>query len=137
MLYEVITIMMASHSHQVLIGAYLNHQALVDHILKEQRDLIILCAGWKRKFNLEDTLFAGSLAQAVLRDNRFESICDSTYAAMDLWDVARVDLMAYLDKVAQRHRLARNGLDDVLEYCHTFDQTDKIPYLNDDYLITL
>jgi 2-phosphosulfolactate phosphatase len=130
------TIMMASHSYEVLIGAYLNHKALVDHSVREDRDVIILCAGWKNKFNLEDTLFAGSLAEKILNNKGFSTICDSTYAAIDLWSVAKNDLMGYMEKVAQRHRLKKNGLDDVLEYCHTFDLTDKIPYLSDYYLLS-
>jgi 2-phosphosulfolactate phosphatase len=131
------TIMMASHSYQVLIGAYMNHQALVDHIIRENRDLLVLCAGWKQKFNLEDTLFAGALAQAVLEHGNYLTVCDSTYAAIDLWDLAKTDLMGYIEKVAQRHRLKKNGLDDVLEYCHTFDLTEKIPVLKKNYLIAL
>ncbi|MBA7590608.1 putative 2-phosphosulfolactate phosphatase [subsurface metagenome] len=130
------TIMMAAHSHEVLIGAYLNHGALVDHIRKEKHDLLILCAGWKNKFNLEDTLFAGALAESVLEDENFYTVCDSTYAAIDLWSVAKDDMSSYVEKVAQRHRLRKNGLDDVLEYCHTFDLTKKIPYLEGSYLLT-
>jgi len=129
------SIMMASNSHRVLIGAYTNHQALVDFIVKEDRDLIILCAGWKNKFNLEDSLFAGSLAKAVLKYDGFYTDCDSTNAAIDLWGVAEGDLMAYIDKCAQRHRLAKNGLDDVIEYCHTFDQTNLIPALKENYIV--
>lgn len=129
------SIMMAKHSYRVLIGTYLNHQALVDYILKENRDLIILCAGWKNKFNLEDSLFAGSLSRALIHSGHFESICDSTLAAIDLWGVAESNLMTYIDKAAQRHRLAKNGLDDVIEYCHTFDKTDLIPVLKENYLI--
>lgn len=130
------TIMMASHSHEVLIGAYLNHKALIEHIVNENRDVIILCAGWKNKFNLEDTLFAGSLAEALLSFKGFDTICDSTFAAIDLWSIARKDIMGYIEKVAQRHRLKKNKLDDVLEYCHTFDLTTKIPYLYEFYLLS-
>ena len=130
------TIMMASHSHEVLIGAYLNHKALVEHIFNQKHDLLILCAGWKNKFNLEDTLFAGALAESVLMSDHFYTICDSTYAAVDLWNVAKQDMSSYIEKVAQRHRLRKNGLDDVLEYCHTFDLTSQIPFLKDFYLAT-
>jgi 2-phosphosulfolactate phosphatase len=129
------TIMMASHSYQVLIGAYLNHKALTEHILRENRDLVILCAGWKQKFNLEDTLFAGALAESVLSGKLYTTDCDSTYAAIDLWNVAKPNMMGYIEKVAQRHRLKKNGLDDVLEYCHTFDLTQKIPVLKEKYLV--
>lgn len=131
------TIMMAAHSYQVLIGSYLNHGALVNHIIAEDRDVIILCAGWKNKFNLEDTLFAGVLAESVLQNKNFETICDATFASIDLWNVAKSDLMGYIEKVAQRHRLKKNKLDDVLEYCHSFDLTRKIPFLKDNYLLSM
>jgi len=131
------TIMMAKGSHKVLIGAYLNHQAVVDYVLREKHDVLIICAGWKFKFNIEDTLYAGALAEAILKDANFSTICDSTYAAIDLWNIAKNDLMAYLEKAAQRHRLKKNKLDDVLDYCHTFNLTDTIPVLEDYYLVPL
>lgn len=131
------SIMMAKDSYRVLIGAYLNINSLADYIIKTDRDLLILCAGWKAKFNLEDSLFAGALASIILKNENFYTICDSTLASIDLWNVARMDLMAYIDKAAQRHRLRKNKLDDVIEYCHTLDQTDIIPALKDYFLIKL
>lgn len=130
-------IQLASSGHQVLIGAYLNISALAKHIIKEGRDLLVLCAGWKNKFNLEDTLFAGALAEMVLADDRFYTICDATLGAMDLYDAAKVDMLGYIEKVAQRHRLKKNRLDDVIGYCHEFDRTELIPVLKEKLLIPL
>jgi len=129
-------IMMARNSYRVLIGGYLNLTALSDFIKAEQRDLLILCAGWKNKFNLEDTLFAGALAEKVLQDQNYGTICDSALASIDLWTMARADMMHYIEKAAQRHRLKKNGLDDVIEYCHTPDLTALIPVLKENYLIS-
>lgn len=128
---------LASSGSQVLIGAYLNISALAKHIQETGKDLLILCAGWKNKFNLEDTLFAGALSQLVLEDDQFYTICDATFGAMDLYELARVDLMGYMEKVAQRHRLKKNKLDDVIGYCHEFDLTELIPVLHGAYLVTL
>jgi 2-phosphosulfolactate phosphatase len=130
-------IMLARDSYRVLIGAYLNHAALVNYIVREQRDLVILCAGWKNKFNLEDSLFAGSLAESVLEHPEFITICDSAHASIDLWKAARDNMMAYIDKAAQRHRLKKNNLDDVIEYCHTKDLTTILPVLKDKTLVPL
>ena len=129
-------IMMARNSYRVLIGGYLNLTALSDFIKAEQRDLLILCAGWKNKFNLEDTLFAGALAEKVLQDQNYGTICDSALASIDLWTMARADMMHYIEKAAQRHRLKKNGLDDVIEYCHTPDLTALIPVLKENYLLS-
>jgi 2-phosphosulfolactate phosphatase len=130
-------IMMAAHSYRVLIGAYLNLDALVNYIVKEERDLVILCAGWKNKFNLEDSLFAGALAESVLKHNSFVTICDSTYASLDLWNLARKDMMLYIEKAAQRHRLKKNNLDDVIEYCHTPNLTAVIPILKGKHIMLI
>ncbi|MDF1574134.1 MAG: 2-phosphosulfolactate phosphatase [Bacteroidales bacterium] len=128
---------LASSGSQVLIGAYLNISALAAHIRRTGRDLLVLCAGWKNKFNLEDTLFAGALSGLVLKDERFYTICDATLGAMDLYEAAQGDMMGYIEKVAQRHRLKKNNLDDVIGYCHDEDLTDLIPALKGDHLIAL
>ena len=130
-------IQLASTGSQVLIGGYLNISALAGHIRESGRDLLVLCAGWKNKFNLEDTLFAGALAERVLEDERYNSICDATLGAIDLYDAARQDMMSYIDKVAQRHRLKKNNLDDVIAYCHEFDRTHLIPVLKENALVSL
>lgn len=130
-------IMMASHSYRVLIGGYLNLNALVDYIGEENRDVVILCAGWKNKFNIEDTLFAGALSEALLKLNNFTTICDSAFASIDLWRLANKDIIQYIEKAAQRHRLKKNGLDDVIPYCHTLNLTTVIPVLEQNFLTLL
>jgi 2-phosphosulfolactate phosphatase len=130
-------IQLASSGSQVLIGAYLNITALADHIKKSGKDLLVLCAGWKNKFNLEDTLFAGALSKMVLEDQQFHTICDATHGAMDLYEAAEGDMMSYIEKVAQRHRLKKNKLDDVIAYCHEIDRTRLIPVLEERQLVPL
>lgn len=131
------TIHLAKGCHRIAIGAYTNISALASMIIKEQRSLVILCAGWKDKFSLEDTLFAGALAEKVLADKNFYTICDSAHAAMDLWSMAKSNLMAYIEKASNRHRLKKNGVDQSIEYCHTPDLTHIIPVLHDYYLTPL
>ncbi len=128
-------IQLASSGKKVLIGAYLNLSAVAGRVQEEGRDLLVLCAGWKNKFNLEDTLFAGALAKMVLEDERYDTICDATLGAMDLYQVARHDMMGYIEKVAQRTRLKKNNLDDVIGYCHEVDRTGHVPVLERDYLV--
>lgn len=127
----------ASTGKQVLIGAWLNLSALARHIRNEKRDLLVLCAGWKNKFNLEDTLFAGALVQQVLKEDGFYTICDATLGAIDLYEAASKDMMGYIEKVAQRHRLKKNNLDDVIGYCHETDRTDLVPALEGNKLVLL
>ena len=128
---------LGSSGSQVLIGAYLNLSALAKYIRKEQKDLLVLCAGWKNKFNLEDTLFAGALTQLVLEDENYNTICDAALGSVDLYNVARGNMMGYISKVAQKGRLKKNNLDDVIAYCHEYDLTELIPVLIEDHLQVL
>jgi 2-phosphosulfolactate phosphatase len=126
---------MARACHAVAIGAYLNFTALCNWLTSWQRDVIILCAAWKNKFSLEDSVFAGAVVNHLLKNDHFTTDCDSAKASEDLYLLARDDLMAYMEKAAQRHRLKKNKLDDVIGYCHTFDLSEIIPVLKDDCLV--
>jgi phosphosulfolactate phosphohydrolase-like enzyme len=42
--------------------------------------------------------------------------------------------LTYIEKAAQRHRLKKNNLDDVIGYCHTLNMTRVIPALKENYL---
>jgi phosphosulfolactate phosphohydrolase-like enzyme len=77
------------------------------------------------------------MAEDLITNGEFETICDSTKASIDLYGQASGDLMKYIDKVAQRTRLRKNKLDDVIGYCHTFDLTRVIPVLRNNHLEAL
>ena len=128
-------IKMASQCYQVAVGAYLNLTAISDWAINQNRDVIILCAGWKNKFSLEDSLLAGAITEKILEHSNYYTVCDSAIAAKDLWSVAKPNLLGYIEKTAQRSRLRQNGLDDVIDYCHTLDLTNIIPFYSGKILI--
>ncbi|MFN6037694.1 MAG: 2-phosphosulfolactate phosphatase, partial [Bacteroidota bacterium] len=35
-------------------------------MVKQKRNVILLCSGWKNKFNLEDALFAGAVTEKII-----------------------------------------------------------------------
>jgi 2-phosphosulfolactate phosphatase len=78
---------------------------------------------------LEDTLFAGALTEMLIDEHGFTTVCDSAKASIDLWGIAKPNLYGYVQKVAQRYRLGKLGLDDVIEYCHTPNVTSIVPVL--------
>jgi 2-phosphosulfolactate phosphatase len=110
-----------------VVGAFINITALTEWLADRHEDVVVLCSGWKNKFCLEDTLFAGALTRGLLETGRFETHCDSAHASLDLWSAAEGDVPGYIEKAAQRHRLKKLGLDDVLPYSFTCDQVDVVP----------
>jgi len=111
----------------VVIGAFINLSAVTDWLASREQNVVVLCSGWKQKFCLEDTLFAGALTERLLATGRFQTECDSAHAAMDLWGLARADVLAYMEKAAHRHRLRKLGLDDVVPYSFSHDEVDVVP----------
>lgn len=128
---------MASHSKAVVIGSFLNLTALTDWLIKQDAPVLIFCASWKDRFSLEDTVFAGALAEKLLESGKFETICDAVTASLDLWSLAKPDLNGYIQKAAQKGRLAAKGLDDCIEFCHQPDFTTVVPQFSDGDLIAV
>lgn len=117
----------AKHAEKIAIGAFINLSALSAWLLEQQKNVVILCSGWKNKFCLEDAIFGGALAQKLLEHPAFVTHCDSVRAAMDLWNLASNDLLGYIEKAAHRHRLKKLELDDVVPYSFTIDLTRVVP----------
>jgi len=127
----------ASKCHMVVIGSFLNISSLENWLLEQERNIILLCAGWKGKVSLEDSIFAGALASRLMKSGKYSSICDSVTMVVDLWRLAEPDILAYIDKAAQRSRLREKGLDDCIPFCHDMDSTNAIPYLEKGKLLNL
>src|SRR5690606_22151024 len=117
-------------ARHIVIGSFLNLSAVVNHLRQRNDDVLVVCAGWKGKFNLEDTLFAGALVE-LLKDE-FKSACDAPLAAQYLYNTAKDDLAAFLKNSSHVQRLARLGIERDIFFCLTPDQFNVVPYLEDD-----
>jgi 2-phosphosulfolactate phosphatase len=122
-------------AYTTVIGSFLNIRALTEWLIKQDHNVLLICAGWKNRFNLEDTVCAGAIAKILMDRNDFNTVCDSTIASIDLWKLASSDLIRYIDKAAQRSRLRDKNLDDCIEFCLTPDFTDKIPVMKNGVLV--
>jgi 2-phosphosulfolactate phosphatase len=128
---------MAKDCQQVIIGSFLNIDAIFNYLKAQNKPITVLCAGWKNKFNIEDSLFAGALATMFSSLPEYDLKCDSAIASMDLWNLAKDDLIGYIQKASHRERLRKLGLDDVIEYCFTLNSNCVIPALDHDILIDI
>ena len=119
----------AKNSHCVVIGSFLNLEVLCQWLSGQRKDIICLCAGWKNKFNLEDTLFAGAVGDYLLSGDLFSTDCDSTIAARHLYRLAKSDLHGFLSDSSHRRRLERLNIEKDVAYCLTPNQANVIPVL--------
>ena len=122
-------------AYQVIIGSFLNLTAVCNYLKTQDKDVFLLCAGWKNKFNLEDTLFAGAIVYQLKDENYF--LDDASIAADDLYQLAKDDLSAYTSKTAHSERLKKLGIEEDIKFCLNVDITSTIPVLKDGRLIKL
>ena len=122
-------------AHQVVMGAFLNLQTLCNWLEIQDKNVLLLCAGWKDKFNLEDTLFAGAVVEKLR--GAFSHVDDSSVAAEDLYSCAKNDLRKYLHKSSHSHRLAQLDIEEDVKFCLQLDICETIPVLVGDALVAL
>jgi 2-phosphosulfolactate phosphatase len=120
---------------KVVIGSFLNLTALCDWLKMQNDNILLVCAGWKNNFNLEDTLFAGAVADQLKHANF--TLDDAAIAANDLYQIGKSDINQYLKKTSHSERLKKLGIEKDIEFCLQVDLTTAIPILDGDKLIKL
>jgi 2-phosphosulfolactate phosphatase len=125
---------MARGAAHVFAGSFLNIDALADFLIRDGRDVMLFCAGWKDRFNLEDTLFAGALAARL---KGFESHCDATLAAMTLWEKAETDPGQFLAKASHAKRFQTLHRESDITVCMRMNSAPVLPLMKDGVLRNL
>lgn len=120
---------------KVVIGSFLNVTALCDWLKIQEENILLLCAGWKNNFNLEDTLFAGAVVDQ-LKSGHYKTD-DPAIAADDLYQQGKLDLNAYLAKTSHSERLKKLGIEADIAFCLNVDITTAIPVLEGERLVKL
>ncbi len=122
-----------SGASEVITGSFPNLSAVCDHLIQQNKNVILGCSAWKDRFNLEDTLFAGAVISRI--KNNFTIHCDSSLMAENMYTLHQPDLKAFIRNTTHWHRLAQYGLEKDLEYCVTPDQANILPFYKDGDLI--
>ena len=121
-------------AEDIITGSFPNFSAVCDYLVSSKKNIVLGCSGWKDKFNLEDTLFAGAVIKAI--GNHFPIHCDSSLMAREMFGIHEQDMYGFIRKTTHWHRLAAYGLEKDLEYCVTKDVANTLPiYKNGELII--
>ena len=116
---------LSKHAAKVMIGSFRNINAIVEALLADKRDAILFCAGWKDKVNLEDTLFAGAVADRIKHE--FEAGGDAVMLCKDLYMSAKPDLNQYLQKASHVQRFKTLHVESDLDVCLRENTSQILP----------
>lgn len=119
---------------KIYIGSFLNLDALCNKIMHEDSDVLLLCAGWKDKFNLEDSLFAGAVVHKIR--STFAIDCDAAIAAEKLYlsHESNLEQIVRQSSHAKRFQLLHMQTDDVA-FCLQKNTMNIVPQLIGEYLM--
>ncbi|MEN9381989.1 MAG: hypothetical protein RI940_870 [Bacteroidota bacterium] len=118
---------------EVITGSFPNLSNVVAYLKAQNAPVILGCSGWKNRFNIEDTLFAGAVIEAV-KDN-FTIHCDSSFMANQLYNQQKHNLPEYIKTLTHWHRLAAYGLEADMQYCVSIDTAPCLPIFKDGALV--
>jgi 2-phosphosulfolactate phosphatase len=122
-------IKLSEHAFQVVIGAFLNKRAVVEHLKAMQKDVLIVCAGWKGKVNLEDSLFAGAIVEALKDTFTVEN--DFALMTQMLYSQYQPNLLAIVSQCSHVQRLKKLGIEDDIEFCLIENKYNVVPILKE------
>ncbi|MEP2027009.1 MAG: 2-phosphosulfolactate phosphatase [Reichenbachiella sp.] len=123
----------STKADQVLVGAFINIQAVADYITKQNKDVIVHCAGWKGKTNMEDTLFAGALVE--LLSGTHDLACDTAHLSLNYYQSVKDNLFETVKNSAHAKRLNKLHVIKDIEFCVKQSTYDVVPILEGKKLI--
>lgn len=113
---------------KVYVGAFINAVALCRTLAAVNLDIVILCAGTRGSFTLEDALCAGLIAERLAGA---AELSDAALAARAIYSDYSADLLKKTSLGAHARRLAAIGYGNDIEYCLRHDLYDVVPEFRD------
>jgi 2-phosphosulfolactate phosphatase len=117
----------------ILIGSFLNISALAERLIAMEKDVLVVCAGWKGKVNMEDSLYAGALVEKL--KGHFKPECDAPLMVQSLYLSVSNRLEEYLSASSHVQRLQRLNIHEDIRFCLTPDTCPVVPVLRGQELI--
>jgi 2-phosphosulfolactate phosphatase len=124
---------LAKGAAEVITGSFVNLSSVCQYLAEQNKNVILGCSGWKDRFNLEDTLFAGAVITSIKQN--FTIHCDSSLMAETMYLQHKNDLQSFIQQTTHYHRLAGYGLHKDLAYCVTTDVANVLPVYRNESLI--
>ncbi len=122
-------------AREIITGSFPNFSAVCDFMVQQNQNVILSCAAWKYRVNMEDLLFAGAVINRIGKN--FSVNCDSSKIASSLYKEAQKDLYAFMERKKASHylRLSGYGLEKDIRYCLTADVASVLPVYRDGTLV--
>lgn len=119
-------------SADIYISSFLNLSATVDKLREEtDRDVVLVCAGWKGRLAFEDTLLAGCIIHNLNDGKLSSSARDGAKVAFGLYEKFGDDISAVIHQSNHAARLKSLIGDEDIDYSCQIDISKELPVLKE------
>jgi 2-phosphosulfolactate phosphatase len=126
----------AAGADRVLIGSFVNLQAVVTVLAQDDRPVHLVCAGTKGRITVEDSLCAGAIVDRLLAatgESNADWTDDQLRLALDLYRSESIDVETFRQAMRSGYggrNCRRLGFDEQIERAGTCDLFDIVPEYN-------
>jgi 2-phosphosulfolactate phosphatase len=117
----------AKDSGNIGLAAFTNLAAVCRWLVSQQKNIVILCSGWKNTLSLEDMLCAGALIESLELSGKYAWAGDASWASLSQWTGAKSNLRQVIQNASHYKRLSAMRLNEDLEYCFILNSSDAVP----------
>lgn len=126
---------LSREAKKVVIGSFLNLTALCNWLDQQEENILLVCAGWKDNFNLEDTVYAGAIIEKL--GSKYQKADDASVMAENLYKTGKENLSDFMAQSAHSQRLKKLNIQQDIDFCLQIDMLQTIPILQGDRLVEL
>jgi 2-phosphosulfolactate phosphatase len=118
-------------AREIITGSFCNLDAVSEYLIRQKNNVILACAAWKDRINIEDTLFAGAVIEKVR--GYFNIECDASHLALNVYQKASGDLFTFMkdNNASHYNRLMGFGLEKDIRYCLEPNLANVLPIYED------
>jgi len=124
-------------SAELYIGSFLNLSTVVQTLHEVENDVVLICAGWRRRMAIEDLLFAGNIIHKLGNGYLHGESRDGAKVAYGLYDKFMDNIPEVIHSSNHAVRLKDLTDEKDVDYCSQTDICDILPVLNDGIITNL
>jgi 2-phosphosulfolactate phosphatase len=123
---KLLHVALAANANAIITGSFCNISSVCDYLVNKKSNVVLACAAWKNRVNIEDTLFAGAVVNRIKQ--HFDMNCDASMIAESLYLQANGDLLNFMKEknASHYHRLINYGLLEDIKFCLTEDNANVL-----------
>lgn len=118
-------------SAELYVAAFLNLSAVVEKLKNEQKDIVLVCAGWRGRLGLEDLLLAGNIIYKLNNGNENTDLRDGSKVALGIYEKYQHNIEEVILNSNHAARLKGLAGDEDINYCTKVDISTLLPVLKE------